>query len=273
MLAHLKSLIESRFPRLFGLLADIRDSRALKDGEPEMRLLPRLVARGETVCDIGANRGLYTYWLLRLGARIFAFEPNPRLVRVMQLRFGRAIAGGRLTVDGCALSDTVGEIVLHVPVDAAALGTVEAAAFAKLGDAPMESFTVRKRRLDDVVRDKVDFMKIDVEGHEIAVIDGGLGIIARDLPTLLIEAEERHRPGAVASLRQRLEPLGYKGYYLDCTGLRPIETFDPAVHQDVGALNEAGTHRLEGRIYYNNFIFVARAQARAKLTDLIGADR
>lgn len=273
MLAHLKSLIESRFPRLFGILADIRDNRAMKDGEPEMRLLPRLVAKGETVCDIGANRGLYTYWLLRFGTRIFAFEPNPRLVRVMELRFGRAIAAGRLKVDSCALSDTIGEIVLHVPVDAAALGTVEAVAFAKLGDAPTESFKVPKRRLDDVVRDKVDFMKIDVEGHEIAVIDGGLGIIGRDLPTLLIEAEERHRPGAVASLRQRLEPLGYTGYFLDGTGLRPIEAFDPAVHQDTSALNEAGTHRLEGRIYYNNFIFVARAQAKAKLADLIVADR
>lgn len=271
MLARVKALIESRMPRLFSLLADIRDSRAMSDAEAEMRLLPRLVAKGDVVCDIGANRGLYTYWLLRLGTKVFAFEPNPHLVRVMQIRFGRAIAAGQLVVDGCALSDQPGSIVLHVPVSAAALGTVEASALAKLSNVQMEEFTVPKHRLDDVVDGRVDFVKIDVEGHEIAAIDGGMNVISRNRPTLLIEAEERHHPGAVAALRQRLEPLGYAGYYFDGKGLRPIEGFDPKIHQDPSALNEAGTHRLDGRIYYNNFIFAAKAEARARIADLIAA--
>ncbi|MDD3444799.1 MAG: FkbM family methyltransferase, partial [Zavarzinia sp.] len=115
MPTRLKPFIESRFPRLFSLLADIHDRRAMRDGEPELRLLPRLVTSGETVCDVGANRGLYTYWLLRLGVRVFAFEPNPRLVRIMNLRFRRAIAGGRLTVGAVAPSDEAGTTVLHVP--------------------------------------------------------------------------------------------------------------------------------------------------------------
>ncbi|MFA5123800.1 FkbM family methyltransferase [Zavarzinia sp.] len=273
MLSHLKALIESRFPRIFSILADLRDARAMSDAEAEMRLLPKLVVAGETACDIGANRGIYAYWLLRLGAQVFAYEPNPQLVKVMQIRFAKAIAHGRLAVESCALSDSEGELVLHVPTEAAALATVEAVATDRMKGMAMTEFTVPRRRLDSYALPQIDFMKIDVEGHEVAVIDGALEIIGRDLPTLQIEAEERHHPGAVDALRRRLEPFGYEGFFFDGSGLCPIEQFDPARHQDVSALNEAGTGRLEGRIYYNNFIYVARPAARSRLAEVIHAGK
>jgi len=260
----LKGIVEARFPRLFGVLADLRDRRALIDGEPEMRLLSSLVSAGEVACDIGANRGIYTFWLLRYGARVIAFEPNPRLLEVMKRRFAAAVREGRLRLVGCALSDGGGDAVLHVPVGSAALATIEAAAIGQLHTA-VETIAVARRRLDDCVAEDVAFIKIDVEGHEGAVLGGGMALVSRCKPSLLIEAEERHRPGALAALRRRLEPLGYAGFYLDGGVLRPVAAFDPGRDQDPGALNEAGTHRRAGRSYINNFIFVARPEVEARL--------
>ena len=264
MLGRLKGIVEARFPRLFSVLADIRDRRALIDGEPEMRLLSSLVAAGDVVCDIGANRGIYTFWLLRYGARVIAFEPNPHLVEVMKLRFAAAVRDGRLRLVGCALSDGDGDVVLHVPVGSAALATIEAAAIGQLHTA-IETISVPRRRLDDCVAEDVAFIKIDVEGHEDRVLGGGMNLVSRCKPSLLIEAEERHRPGAVTALRNRLEPLGYEGFFLDGDMLRPVSAFEPGRDQDPGALNEAGTHRREGRSYLNNFIFVARPEVKARL--------
>lgn len=260
----LKGIIEARFPRLFGILADFRDRRALIDGEPEMRLLSSMVSAGEMACDIGANRGIYTFWLLRYGARVVAFEPNPRLVEVMKRRFAAAVGDGRLRLVGCALSDSEGAAVLHVPIGSAALATIETAAIGQLHSA-VETIGVPRRRLDDCLAEEVAFIKIDVEGHEDAVLGGGMALVSRCKPSLLIEAEERHRPGAVSALRHRLEPLGYEGFFLDGGMMRPVAAFDPGRDQDPGALNEAGTHRREGRSYINNFIFVARPEVKARL--------
>ena len=52
-------------------------------------------------------------------------------------------------------------------------------------------------RLISIATSPVGFIKVDVEGHEEEVIDGGFRVIARDHPVLLIEIEERHRHGAL----------------------------------------------------------------------------
>lgn len=264
MIRVLKAMLETRFPRLFSYLADVRDRRAMQDGEPEMRLLPFLVHAGDRVCDIGANRGMYAYWFLRLGARVVAFEPNPRLVEVLKLRFAPAIRDQRLSVVSCALSDSDGEVVLHIPPGAAALASVEDTAIRQFGT-EAQTLTVPRRRLDGCVDGDVAFIKIDVEGHEDSVLEGGSALLEKYRPTLLIEAEDRHRPAAVEQLRARLEPLGYQGFFLESEALHPLTNFEPQRHQDTAALNPEGTHRLKGRAYINNFIFVARPEVKTRL--------
>src|SRR5262245_35964871 len=52
--------------------------------EPELELLPKLVERGDTVLDIGANFGLYAYYLSRAvgpSGRVYCFEPIPFTAR------------------------------------------------------------------------------------------------------------------------------------------------------------------------------------------------
>ena len=49
------------------------------------------------------------------------------------------------------------------------------------------------KRLDDIkIKNDIGFIKIDVEGHEKNVIQGGLDTIKKNKPVLLIEIEEKH---------------------------------------------------------------------------------
>lgn len=267
-LSSLKAAIELRHPRMFRRLTWLRDRLAPYYAEPELRLLPALCAPGEAAYDIGANSGIYTFWLCRTAASVTAFEPNPKLAALLESKFAPLIASGRLRVEGCALSDGDGSIVLHVP-RSSALASVEAGAVGAHGE-EVEAVTVPRRTLDRYDDRPVGFLKIDVEGHESAVVGGGLRLIGRDRPTLLIEAEERHNPGALAALQARLAPLGYRGYFVLAGRLCTLDGFDPDRHQSRSALNAAGTHRVKGRIYINNFIFVARDGVADRLRAALG---
>lgn len=263
MLGSLKTGAAARLPRLFALASIPADWLAASNPASELNLLPLLVGRGDFACDIGANRGLFTYWLLRLGVRVAAFEPNPEMVRVLGYRFRRAVAAGRLTLSACALSDGDGEAVLHIPHNQAALATLDGGLAHDGG--VTQDVAVPRRRLDDCLDGPVDFIKLDVEGHEARVLEGAQRVLATSRPTLLVEAEERHRAGALASVRALLAPHGYAGFFAQADGMHPVETFDPSVHQRLDALNEDGSGARAPYVYVNNFVFTVRPEVNARL--------
>ena len=61
---------------------------------------------------------------------------------------------------------------------------------------------------------RVGLIKVDVEGHELEVLRGALSTIEKDRPSILVEAEDRHRPNAFASVCELLAPFGYTAWYL-----------------------------------------------------------
>ena len=80
--------------------------------EPELAILPLLVARDRVALDVGANKGAYTQALLRLVPAVHAFEPNPALIPWLS-----RLRDPRLTIHPLALGDSEGEAVLRVPLD------------------------------------------------------------------------------------------------------------------------------------------------------------
>lgn len=211
-------------------------------GEPELRLLPYLFGRHECVVDVGANYGVYSWHARSRAKRVIAFEPQPELVAFLQ----RAL-GPQVQVEHAALSENSGEVVLRVPDDRMQDGRATLEEDNDLGLLPAHEIQVPCRRLDDYDLSRIGFIKIDVEGHELAVINGGWGMISRDLPHLLVEAEERHRKDALASVARRLAELGYGGYFLRAGALVSIDHPD----QRDGA---AGGQPPPG---VNNFLFLA----------------
>jgi hypothetical protein len=60
----------------------------------------------------------------------------------------------------------------------------------------------------------VSFIKIDVEGHEEAVIAGAAETLALNRPAVLVESEHRHNPGAPRRLSDLMDDQGYGGFFL-----------------------------------------------------------
>ncbi len=209
-------------------------------GERELHLVPALCDRGKCSVDVGAHCGMYSYLMGRTSLHCLAFEPNIRLHAQLK---SQAI---NTTIYTCALSDHCFATELRIPREGECL---------RLGCATIEpanrmttetvNETIRVRTLDSFHLSNVGFVKIDVEGHELAVLKGAADTLKTNFPRLLIEAEDRHRPNAVSSVVSFLEEMGYSGFFLTENKLHSVSSFDAKVHQ-----------RFDAPVYISNFIFL-----------------
>ena len=141
---------------------------------------------------------------------------------------------------------------LSVPIDRGRLARGSATVRA-VSQTVGETIVVPVRTLDSFEFERVDAIKIDVEGAELDVLRGATATLERAHPLLLVEIEQRHHAGSIAAVFAWLENLGYEGMVLlPGRGLRQVREFDPSEHQRLDA---------DGRpigTYVNNFLFHAR---------------
>lgn len=219
-------------------------ARELRKGEPELKLAPLIADRSRLALDIGANRGIWTHVLAKAGFETHAFEPNPKLYAVLA-----AAAPKAATAHQIALSDRDGDAVLKVPRGERGYSNQHASLEeARIGDSPFGEVRVRAAKLDGLGLGPVGFMKIDVEGHEQAVIDGARDTIARDRPAMIIELEERHTGFPIEQSIAEIECLGYQSFVMREGRLQRRDVaFDP--ERDHRA-------RVDAPGYIFNFIFL-----------------
>jgi FkbM family methyltransferase len=190
----------------------------MRFGEPEIHLLRWLVDPTRAAIDIGAAEGVYAFFLQRLAQRCIAFEPNP------SVHFGLKRALPEVEIYQAAVSGVEKDAILRVPVvngiPYAGWGTIEPKnQLAALPTHVVQEIKVRTVRPDRMALGDIGFVKIDVEGHELDVLAGLSGLLAKWLPNLLIEIGDCQHGGALAEVRRRLDPLGYIGFRLDDRGL------------------------------------------------------
>ena len=146
----------------------------LRDQRLEVRVTRALVRRGDLVVDVGANKGTYVYWLRkRVGAsgRVLAYEPQPALATYLMLLSG-AHGWTNVTVRQLALSNAQGKSGLFVPGRGASpAASLEASVVARMSGVRLETQT---NTLDNELQKEgaPAFIKVDVEGHELAVFQG-----------------------------------------------------------------------------------------------------
>jgi len=197
------------------------------DEELELTLLPLLCSRERTSVDIGANFGMWTVRMAALSRRCIAFEPIPKLGRMLARGFGRSVE-----VHAAALSDRRGTAKLRVPNLDTGYSTIDPAnALRGHANRPVADVEVQLATLDDFGLANVGFVKIDVEGHEEAVLRGAAETLARCRPSLIIEVEDRHNAGSVARVVAWMGERGYSALVIHDGVMLDLAGFDLSAHQ------------------------------------------
>lgn len=176
--------------------------RNFENWEPASRILFALLARdARRVVDIGAYSGLYALTAASANpvAEVVAFEPGAVMAHLAQANIERNRLSQRVTLIRSAVGQTAGTSRLFWPPE----GT-SGASMLPVGSVYDE---VPVTTLDrEFASRPIDLMKVDVEGWEAAVYEGGRNVLMRDVPVIIAEAlsdEELDDQGAV------LNSLGY----------------------------------------------------------------
>lgn len=235
--------------RKYDILARLGVSR------PDIQLVRALCDPERISLDIGADVGEFAIAMATSSRSVVAFEPRSAQAGALATMF--AAVGAAILVETVALSDRAGVTAMRVLESAPGRSTIDPGnALEDTEGSRIGVIEVPMRRLDDLQLDDVGFIKIDVEGHELAVLHGAEDTLRRNRPTLLVEAEERHHRDAVAVVTEFLTGLGYAGYFGVDGSWRPIAEFDPGQHQNpahITGRDDGWTTR--GR-YVNDFVFV-----------------
>ncbi len=133
-----------------------------------------------TVFDVGANSGSYTnVWLeslsqTRKSAHIFAFEPARKLYEDLIQKFSK---NATVQIFPWALSDRAGQAVLHSDFEGSGMASLAKRNMEFLGIGFEREEVITTQTLDEFCLVNgigfIDFLKMDVEGFEFAVLKGG----------------------------------------------------------------------------------------------------
>jgi FkbM family methyltransferase len=193
--------------------------------EGELNFVRRMLRPGMTVVDVGAHHGLYTLLASKCvgrQGRVLAFEPSPREASRLEkhLRLNRC---RNVEVDGRAVADKAGEAELHVVDGPRDWGnSLRPPSVAE----PVHSVRVNTCRLDDALAEKgirsVDFIKMDTEGAELAVLQGAQRLVHRaPRPVILAEVQDvRTRPWGYEAreIMRKLAQWNYRWFSVGETG-------------------------------------------------------
>jgi len=175
-----------------------------------------LIRPGATVADIGAHVGQFTLLAahrLGTGGLVLSFEPNPenrtRLIKNVD-RNGLA----NVRVLEYAVSDRRGSATLQIPQVEHPSGEGSL----RVKGSVQREYAIETRSLDDVLEelhiDRIDVMKVDVEGFEAEVFRGGAETLRKSRPAIVFEVNDvyQRESGFSSPAIDVLRDVGYSLY-------------------------------------------------------------
>lgn len=163
--------------------------------QPEVwQSLQSALGPGSVFFDVGAHIGYFTIkGAARVGdtGRVVAFEPNPETLKLLNDNV-TANRAGNITVEPIACTDKEQTLTFYAAaVQNTGMSSLSRKNAEVEGSAAPKAYVVRGRPIDDVVRelnlDRVDAIKVDVEGAEVLVLRGTVETLKRFHPKLVIE--------------------------------------------------------------------------------------
>ncbi|HMK23989.1 MAG TPA: FkbM family methyltransferase [Terriglobales bacterium] len=195
----------------------------------EFLWLERVLKPGMTFVDVGANLGLYALFASRRVSetgRVIAIEPSRREMDRLRTNIERNSLRN-VSLLPVALSDQAAEVDLSVAV-ASHAGHNTLGSFGYNTQLERRE-TVQALSLDEVIESaklqRVDVIKMDIEGSELAALRGASGTLTQYHPTLLMELSDRalkHQGATSADVRSLLADHGYEVSVFDSSSGLPL---------------------------------------------------
>ncbi len=179
----------------------------------ELRFLRERIPQGSSIIDVGANVGNHAVYLSRFlrPRRLTVFEPNPELLPVLRKNLE---ANGAVEADtgflGLALGADERQYSLEVrDSNNLGAGRLAGAAGGAISSVP----------LDAVISERVDFIKIDVEGMELDVLAGAKRLVGEWRPSILAEAFNANIPQLEEWARRNRYQIAARFAYVNSVNL------------------------------------------------------
>jgi FkbM family methyltransferase len=157
-----------------------------------------LIREGDTVIDAGAFIGDHTYAYLKKAGKegsVIAFEPNPQSFQCLSHNCPTAILHNK----GLSDSETTAPFHQHQNCGASKIS-------------PLGTTQISLTTIDSLNLPRLDFLKLDIEGHELKALKGGKTTITKFKPNILLEVNKEALTGQGTSaieLEDYLNELGY----------------------------------------------------------------
>jgi FkbM family methyltransferase len=219
------------------------------------RPIERFLTPGSYVLDLGAHVGTFSLKAAADGCLVAAVEASPKHVDLLQRSVERSGFGRSVEVVHAAVGDQPGSVRFRMAslwgmVDLGATLTAEAE-HAPVVEVPM-------RTGDEILGalgwSRVDFMKVDVEGSEVAAFRGLSGLLERDdAPAIVYECNGLSLPHfgyRTSNLMRLLEWYGYRSYRMEADRFLPVAPADlqPEAWVDLIALKPRHEEAVRGEI-------------------------
>ena len=196
--------------------------------------------------DVGANVGLYSWEVREVSPhrKILAFEPDPENIKLLEKTLNGANFQN-VEIYKCALSNQLTEISFFQDTLTSATGCVagkDKPWIEQYLNSSANEIRVKTETLDSVIIQDMtpSLIKIDVEGHEIEVLQGGRNTLSKAKPLLIIESF----PPKQSTVLSLLNELGYHSIDADHHASMNPKTTNLFAWHPQGPLNKATIQKL-----------------------------
>jgi FkbM family methyltransferase len=192
--------------------------------------------------DIGGNYGFYTYLALEFCKEVHYFEPLPFVFENVKRNLENE---PKAILNNIALSDKKEKLILYLPDNKSGVATILSEIqkiFSKC-----KKIEVNSLSLDEYIKHNTmpTVIKMDVEGAESKIIDGGINFLRQNSPLIAMEVWSKKERGEISMVAvEKLRNLGYKSYFIDLNG---------ELHETKGDLSKKV---MEENLTNDNFVFL-----------------
>lgn len=223
-----RSLYRTTFNDLFWLNDTGYVDKCIKESgvfEPESTaVVNKLVKIGDVVLDVGANIGYYTVIMSKLvgpQGKVLCFEPTDHFGKVLKknLEYNNIL---NVELIALGLSNKEQRMDIQIGASSASLHSLE-----KNDNSHSES--IKLVTLDGFIEkhplDRIDFVKIDIDGHEPLFLEGAWKTLEKFTPIILLEVSHHHYLKAGYTAWDFYNSLKHKHYNIyHEAGLKELNT-------------------------------------------------